>query len=104
MGNYYEAIPQIAALIRGRGLARGRFVTETGAKLRGPVGTDDSVSAREQSHTDISGRKRPPAVAASIAFVVSHRLHLWPHCTIGGICTQYWQNRGGSASQGRLRL
>jgi hypothetical protein len=82
MTNYYEAIPQIAAPIQGRGLARGRFVAQTGAKLRGPVGTDDSVSAREQSHTDISGRKGPPALAASIAFVVSHRLHLWLHCTI----------------------
>jgi hypothetical protein len=89
MASYYEAIPQIAALIQGRGLARERFVT----KLRGPIGTDDSVSAREQSHTDISGRKRLP-VAAGIELVVSHRLHLWLHFTIGGICAQYWQYRG----------
>jgi len=93
MANYYEAIPQIAALIQGRGLGRGRFVTETGAKLRGPVGTEDSASAREQSHADISGRKRLP-VAAGIELVVSHRLHLWLHFTIGGICAQYWQYRG----------
>ena len=104
MGNYYEAIPQIAALIRGRGLARGRFVTETGAKLRGPVGTDDSASAREQSHADISGRKRPPAVAAGIAFVVSHRLHLWPHCTIGGIALSIGKTVAEVLPQDRLRL